>query len=290
MVGILVAALACACGPGASDPNDGSINLPNRGTAGGDPGGGSAGGGDTQGSGDAPKQDPPPEETTPITTPTPTDPATLCDPKDPASGVKLFDGALATDTKQFGAAAGFPPASWAYQASAYQQLRLVDAGDAALLLGNDAIDSVDVVVRAASTEVSSTITPRLRQMFVLLGAKTANGALTAYGCGAEVVQGLSPEQRTSVVKLSGPPSNVATTAIARTARGVLQANEDFTIHAHLAAGKLSCTITEGTTNTVTSAEASVTGLVGSVGFFTRQTKAAFKTAKICNLHPAAAPN
>jgi hypothetical protein len=204
-----------------------------------------------------------------------------CDAKDASLGARLLDEALATDGARFAPATGFPTASWAYGDGAYRQSRLVAGGDATFFAGAAAIGDVDVTVDAASTEVTSAIAPRLRQLFVLVGASSAAGAFSAYGCGAEVVQGLAPEQRTSVVKLSGSPSSIATTPIARAERAVLQANEGFSIRARLHAGTLTCTVTQGG-SVVTTAEADGLGApTGAVGFFTSQTKAAFTRARIC---------
>lgn len=217
-----------------------------------------------------------------------TSPQTYCDEAQEIPGVKLIDDPLAMDAAKFGVAPGFDTASWSFDDEAYRQTRLVDAADATYFLGDSAIGDVDITVDAISTAVTSTIGPRLRQMFILVGATSTDGVLDAYGCGAEVVQGMSPEQRTSVVKLSGPANAITTTAIDRTARNVLQVGELYSMHAKLQNGTLTCTVKQGG-DVVTTAQATNVGtLQGSVGFLTRQTKAAFKNVKACKLGTLAA--
>lgn len=279
----VAAMLACACG----GPNTGdgrSVDLPPRsgsdgtGAVADDEGGGGGddtlvptGGEDQTGA----EQAPAPQE------------QTFCDDAKTIPGVKLLDEPLSTDTAKFVVAPGFTTTSWTFADDAYRQTRLADAGDATFFAGDAAVGDVDVEVVAASTDVTSAISPRLRQMFILVGATSAAGTLDAYGCGAEVVQGMSPEQRTSVVRLSGSADAVTTTPIERTARTILKEGEPFSMRAKLANGTLTCTVSQGA-DVVTSAQA--TGLAnvkGAIGFFTRQTKAAFKNVKACKLGTAA---
>ncbi|HEY8074547.1 MAG TPA: hypothetical protein VIF62_10560 [Labilithrix sp.] len=206
-----------------------------------------------------------------------------CDPMNPSMGTKLLVDALDADRGLLAAIPGFPSASWSYSSGALHQTRLADAADATWISHDVSVDAVDVTVTAASTEISNSITPVLRQMFVLVGATVTGTTMHAYGCGAEVVDGLSPTQRTSVVELSGSAGSVTTTAMTRTARQALQVNETFTIHAHLApGGALTCTLTQAEGTTTASATIAG-GAKGSVGLFTRQTKSSFATAKFCAL-------
>lgn len=215
-----------------------------------------------------------------------------CDATNPAIGLRLVDDPLAADATLFAPANGFPTASWTFADAAYRQTRLADAGDATFFMGDSAVSDVDIEVRAASTEISSSLSS-LRQMFVLVGAKMENGTLTAWGCGAEVVAGMSPTQRTSVVKLSGAPGSITTTPIQRTARTILKAGEDYAIKARVSGGKITCTVMQGQDlDTLTTAEAVDQGEIkGSLGFYTRQTKAYFKNVKACKLQSSVtAPN
>lgn len=217
-----------------------------------------------------------------------------CDSTNPAIGMRLVEDSLAADATLFAPATGFPTTSWSFADSAYRQTRLADGGDAAFFMGDQAIGDVDVEVRTASTEISSALGPTLRQMFVLVGAKMENGTFTAWGCGAEVVAGMSPTQRTSVVKLSGAPGGaITTTAIQRTARTLLKEGEDYAIKARVSGGKITCTVMQGQDlATLTTAEAIDQGEIkGALGFYTRQTKAYFKNVKACKLQVSpAAPN
>jgi hypothetical protein len=216
-----------------------------------------------------------------------------CDSTNPGIGLRLVDDALATDATLFAAANGFPSASWTYADSAYRQTRLADAGDATFFMGDSSVGDVDLEVRTASTEISSALGPTLRQMFVLVGAKMENGTLTAWGCGAEVVAGMTPTQRTSVVKLSGAPGAITTTPIQRTARTILKEGEDYAIKARVSGGKITCTVMQGQDlDTLTTAEAIDQGEIkGALGFYTRQTKAYFKNVKACKLQAfVSAPN
>lgn len=240
-----------------------------------------AGGGDDGEDVPAPGENPPP--------PPPADrdndgapDADDCDPLSPALGARLLEDDLATDKGLFTAADGFPQGSWSYDGTAYRQGRLLDASDVSVFVRDPAIGDVLVDVRAASTEISANITPRLRQMFIVLGTKVAGGQLSAIGCGVEVVEGETVEQKTSVVRLAGPPGSVTTTPLSRVDRAPLRVNEEFSIRARLVRGTISCEVTQGAGATPTTATASGLGTVtGSVGLFTRQTKALFKKARIC---------
>jgi hypothetical protein len=216
-----------------------------------------------------------------------------CDSANPAIGQRLVDDSLAADSTLFAPAPGFPSGSWSFADAAYRQTRLADDADATLFMGDPAVGDVDLEVRTASTEISSALGPTLRQMFVLVGAKMENGTLTAWGCGAEVVAGMTPTQRTSVVKLSGAPGAITTTAIQRTARTILKEGEDYAIRARVSGGKITCTVMQGADlDTLTTAEAIDQGEIkGALGFYTRQTKAYFKNVKACKLQAAlSAPN
>lgn len=295
LLGIMTVLFATACGDASTSGR--GPGLPPRDNA-----------GDTNDQGaptpseDAPLADAPATEEDPL----PGQPVTMndadkdgiaddkdCDSTNPAIGQRLVDDSLAADATLFAAAPGFPNASWSFADAAYRQTRLADAGDATFFMGDQAVADVDLEVRTASTEISSALGPTLRQMFVLVGAKMENGTLTAWGCGAEVVAGMTPTQRTSVVKLSGAPGAITTTAIQRTARTILKEGEDYAIRARVSGGKITCTVMQGTDlATLTTAEAIDQGEIkGSLGFYTRQTKAYFKNVKACKLQTAvSAPN
>jgi hypothetical protein len=206
-----------------------------------------------------------------------------CDPSSSAvQGTKLVFDDLATQKNLFAPADGFPTASWAYDGAAYRQVRMADAGDVSFVVGDKAVGDAVLEVSSASTEISTTITPVLRQVLVLLGASITEGKLSAVGCGVEVVGGEAVTQKTSVVRLEGPPAAVVTTPILRADRVAVQVNEVFSIKARLAKGTLTCEVTNGGKTTMASAT-NLQNLTGAVGFYTRQTKTLFKQARFCKL-------
>lgn len=209
-----------------------------------------------------------------------------CEPRLRAVGRRLLEDPLTTDKGLFESADGFPAASWLYDA-AYRQDRLANAGDTSVFVKHPTVGDVLVELRAASTGITTDFTPTLRQVFVLLGATIDDGRLDALGCGIEVDGAKSPTQRTSVVRLSGAASSVATTGIQQVTRGAVQVNEEFRIEARLSKGTLTCRVTQdvGGVATTTTATARDLGEVkGSIGLFTRQSKALFKQARICELN------
>ncbi|MCA9584887.1 MAG: hypothetical protein KC657_05985 [Myxococcales bacterium] len=204
-----------------------------------------------------------------------------CDPVNANVGARLVQDDLSVARGHFSAADGFPAVSWEHSGNAYRQIRLDAGSDLSFFVRDGAVSNVSFEVTAASTEVSGAITPKLRQMFIVVGASSQQGQLLAHGCGVEVVEGETPEQKTSVVRLSGPTGAVTTTPLDRVARPALQANEEFGMRATLEGGKLTCVITQN--GQTTTAQANVGALTGSVGMFTRQTKALFKNARVCKL-------
>ena len=211
-----------------------------------------------------------------------------CDPNSKTLGRRVVEDALGSDKGLFAPAAGFPTASWTFDgAAAYRQVRLADAADAAFYTKDSALGDVQVEVTAASAEVSSAFTPRLRQIFVVVGGTSSGGNFTAHGCGIEVVQGEMPEQRTTIVKLEGTVGNVTSTVLQRVSRPAVQINEDFEMKLRLLGGAMICDVTQpgapGGAVTTTATANNLGALQGSVGLFTRQTKATFKNIRVCGL-------
>lgn len=205
-----------------------------------------------------------------------------CDPNSKALRTRIVQDDLATDKGLFAAAGGFPTTSWSFDgAAAYRQTRLLDASDVSFYAKDSAIGDVQIEATMASTEVG-TFNPKLRQIFVLIGGVSNGGALSATGCGIEVVGGESPEQKTSIVKLEGTTTNVVTTVLQRVTRPAVQANEDLSVKLRFENGAMICDVTQ--VGQLTTATANGLGaLKGSVGFFTRQTKALFKNVRVCGL-------
>lgn len=245
-------------------------------------------GDDSNGANPAPDDDRVPDNapTTP-TTPTPTTPPIEptgtddCDPPGAVLGTKLLNDDLATEKGFFTSADGFPQSSWAYDGTAYRQSRIIDASDTSVFNKDPQVSNVVVEVTAASTEIA-TLPTTLRQIFIVMGTMVNAGSLSAVGCGIEVVGGEAVTQKTSIVRLDGPTANVTTSVLQRVNRAPVQVNEEFKMKAKLVGGTLTCDVTIGATTTT--ATASNLGLLkGSVGFFTRQTKALFKKASICKV-------
>jgi len=204
-----------------------------------------------------------------------------CDPVDATVAAELVaKDSLAADTGLFAAAGGFAATNWGY-ANALDQTRLANnATDAAFLQNPAPLTNVLIEVTSASTEIMEFDTSDLRQIFVLARAQSAADKFAAVGCGIEVVEGLTPTQKTSAVTLGGKPSAVTTTVGQRTNRAAVQVNEQFKLRMDLQGDKLTCKATVGTTTTT----ATATGLevsAGSVGFLVRETKASFKNVRIC---------
>lgn len=225
---------------------------------------------------------PAPSGTTTTPDPPATTPAEFCDDAKTIPGTKLLDDPLTTEKGLFTVAQGFSQTSWTYDGTALRQTRAVNEVDNLVFNKDTAIGDVEVEARAASTGIDGAITPRLRQMFIVMGAQVAaNGTFSAVGCGVEVVQGEATEQKTSVVRFEGPPNAVTTQVLERVNRAVLQVDEQFTIKAKLSKGTLTCSVTQAATTTATANN--LGDVIGGVGFFTRQTKSLFKNARICKL-------
>lgn len=234
---------------------------------------------------------PPPtntDGTTPTTPPTPIKDADNdgiaddvdCAPNDAAIvGTKLAIDDLTADRAVFEPAAGFGT-TWSYSAG-YRQTRLANAPDQTLLKKDAVVTDATVEIIGASTEIGSVGTPTLRQMFVTFGTKLNGTNLSAVACGVEVDGTQTVTQKTTVAALSGNPTNVTTTVLGRVDREAVQVNEEFKINAAVKAGVLTCKVTvKGVTTTAT---ATVGNIPGSVGLFTRQTKALFRQITACKL-------
>ena len=226
-----------------------------------------------------------------------------CDPVDPdVIGWRVFSDPMSTDSGQFSSPVGFDSANWMYgpddnatapdTGSAYRQTRLADeANDASFYFGNTLLDHVRVDLRAASTAI--TILPsgqNFRQIFIVARGIDTGSTFRGQGCGIEVVDGLSPTQKTTTATFGGTPSEVTSTIRMRTNRRAVQVDEEFELHMVLSGGTMTCTANLFTFGAATpeTTTASASGLAveeGAVGFFTRETKALFKNVRICRLPP-----
>ena len=114
------------------------------------------------------------------------------------------------------------------------------------------------------------------------GPDGAGTTLTAVGCGLEVDGSQTVTQKTSVVRITGSATSASTTPLDRVDRTAVQAGEEFKMKGSLKNGVLTCEVTiKG--NQTTTAKANVGALKGSIGLFTKQTKALFKQINACKL-------
>ncbi|MBX3230504.1 MAG: hypothetical protein KIT84_02775 [Labilithrix sp.] len=206
------------------------------------------------------------------------DAAVDCAPNDAGIvGTSLLEDELTTNKDFFAPAAGFPT-TWSYDAG-YVQTSLDNLPDQAIFTKYQDVGDVAVDVLATSTQVDNAITPIARQVFVTFGTKIEGGALSAVGCGIELLQG--GQLFTSVVRLAGQPGAVQTTSLERTTRAAVAAGEEFRILAEVKGGTLRCrAIIKGVTTTATG---TVGALTGALGFHANQTKARFRQARFCKL-------
>ncbi len=211
-----------------------------------------------------------------------------CDPNSSALGARIVEDDLATAKSIVRAAPGFDMQAWAHSNGAFRQLMLRDEADVALFALEQPVEDIVVDVVAASTEIGS-FNPKLRQNFVVVGAVAGNGGFAGYGCGVEVVEGRNPEMQASIVGLSGSVTSIKTAPIKRADRDPLMVGEEFGINVVATAGTLTCTIIQSKKTTTISAQ-NLGSLAGSIGFFTRQSKAKFSNARVCKLGGAMPPN
>jgi hypothetical protein len=204
-----------------------------------------------------------------------------CAPNDPSiAGSKLAVDDLTTDKQLLLPATGFAN-DWSYSGG-YIQSRLANAPDESLLQKDPNVSEATVEVIAASTEISSGITPILRQMFITFGTTVTDGTLSAVGCGLEVDGSQTVTQKTTVARLTGNGTSVSSTPLDRVDRTAVQAGEEFKIKGTLKNGLLTCEVTiKG--DQITTAKANVGVTKGSIGFFTKQTKALFRQLNACKL-------
>jgi hypothetical protein len=202
-----------------------------------------------------------------------------CDPASSALGFRVAEDDLATAKGLLKGAPGFDANAWIQSTGADRQQMLRDEGDASFFNSPD-LESVLVEVKAASTAISTTFSPKLRQNFVIVGATSSVNDFSAYGCGVEVVEGAVSELKASVVKLSGSPSSIYTSPLKRADRDPLDINEEFGIRVKVSGGNITCTVVQAKREITVVAQG--VGIVrGAVGFFTRQTKARYSNARVC---------
>jgi hypothetical protein len=206
-----------------------------------------------------------------------------CAPTDPNIAADLVvENTLATDTGTMAPATGFPKTSWTFATGAYHQNRLANnAADASLLLG-DPLGDVVIDVTGASTAIQSFDTTDLRHLMIVARATDDGAKFAGLGCGIEVVEGLTPNQKTSVVQYAGTPTAPTITALKRTNMPTVQVNQELHVHMVLKGGTMTCTVTGAGPTPITSTMTGLGDGLGQVGILTRETKAAFKNLRVCS--------
>jgi hypothetical protein len=203
-----------------------------------------------------------------------------CEPDNEAiAAYLLINDPLGANTGQFAPADGFG-ANWDIEGGGLVQSRLAnEAADAAFLSLDPQVD-VRVQVTGASTGITDFDTNDLRQIFIVARASSSAEAYTAEACGIEVVDGLSPTQKTSVISQTGDPVSPVTTSRQRVDRAAVDVDEPFGVTMDLRGDTMSCAVTVAGVAT----RAEFTGLdvrPGAVGFFTRETQARLTNVKVC---------
>ena len=207
-----------------------------------------------------------------------------CDPDDgELAAYRIVEDDLAADRGLLEVPNGFAAGNWSFATSAYRQTRLVNnSSDASLFNADHAIANVMIEAVSASTEFADFGTDDLRQIVFLARADISDKVFDAVGCGIEVVEGLTPTQKSSVLTFTGSPSAINMKAVTRTNRAAVQANEEFRMRMELSGKEMTCTVTLDGTD-VTVATGQVPEGAGAVGFYTRETKALFKSVRVCEL-------
>lgn len=205
-----------------------------------------------------------------------------CDPADGAVAAYLVvEDALDADRGLLSAAPGFPAASWSYQDGAYRQTRLANDADDVSLLDTEPLTDVLVTATAASTEITDFDAQDLRQLLLVARAEAKADDFDALACGIEVAEGLTPTQKTSALRLAGPPANLATTVDERTDRTAVQVDEEFRIEMELRGGSMTCRVTLGNGEVSTARATGLPVRAGALGLHTRETKALYKSLRVC---------
>jgi hypothetical protein len=205
-----------------------------------------------------------------------------CDPNDAAVAATLVVvDSLDADRALVSGAEGFATTSWGHTSGRLAQTRLVDdATDAVFFNLPATLADVRVELTAASTEIADFGADDLRQLFIVARASSTADDFAAEACGIEVVEGLSPTQKTSVLSLGGSPAAVDSTVRQRTDRALVTENEDFSVVLDIRNNTVTCSVTLGGNDTTT-ATGTTSLPAGAVGLFTRETRASFSNLKIC---------
>jgi hypothetical protein len=203
-----------------------------------------------------------------------------CDPTSGALGARVVEDDLAAADGLVGAAPGFDPTAWMYADGAYRQQSLHDRDDVSFLTA-PMPPAFSAEVHVAATQFG-TFSPKLRQMFLVIGGNSNGSGFSGFGCGVEAVEGATPPYKASLVHLSGGALAIATEPVRREDVDALSTGDDLAITAVVTSGNLTCTVVQSG-RTTTLAAPSVGVVSGALGFATRQVKAAFSKLRVCQV-------
>jgi hypothetical protein len=209
-----------------------------------------------------------------------------CDPQDDEVGPELETLDLG-DPESLLPAQGYPFTSWLHNLAigAALQNRAVDNGfDAVLLALNNQQQNVFVEVTASAQAAVVGSNDRI----VGLTARYRDGAnATGVACGIRVdlAEPVST-QRLQLLNISGTSGNPTLTKLKNDPRAAVVIDEEFKLSFKLKGANASCTMTflEDNPPTKLTIDANnATNQGGSIGLFTRETKATYSNVKICQV-------
>jgi hypothetical protein len=209
-----------------------------------------------------------------------------CNPQDPEIGPELETLDLG-DPKSLLPAQGYAFGSWTHNAAlgAALQNRAVDNGfDSVLLALNNQQQNVFVEVTASAQAAVVGSNDRI----VALTTRYKDGAnATGVACGIRVdnAEPAGATQRLQLLNLSGPAGTPALAKLTNVVRSAVDVDETFKLSLKLKGANATCILTlleqgnaQQTINTT-----AATNQIGSIGLFTRETKATYSNVKICQV-------
>lgn len=207
-----------------------------------------------------------------------------CAPNDAqVAAYKLVDDDLSADHGAFAVPPSFPAADWTYTGGMYEQTRLASTSptpsDATLATVGGPLEDVYVEVKGISSQITASQPVDVREMSILTGAVVTGNALAAKGCTMIVPASGTPT--ISVTSFEGSNDAITSTNVQSGDRPRVLVGEEFTMKMSVQKGTVTCTVLLGDGGTYTATATGVTGLSGTVGLLTRETKAQFRDLKIC---------
>jgi len=207
-----------------------------------------------------------------------------CDPGD----AQLASYRVAAGPENFSPPAGFASEHWALSNGALLQSQLAAGSSDVTFLSGASMGDVWASVSSTSTQIQTSGEKNLRQIFLLFGASvdaSRGNAFAAEGCGIEVDDAQRPTTQLSVLRFGGTADAITVTPLARVPRDPVNVNEVFRLEMNVRAGAIACSLTFGDGGTVSVSASGLSGVQGSVGLLTRETKARFTGLRVCRYEP-----